>query len=71
MKETHARSIFKTISWRVIATLTTTILVYLFTGSFKIALGIGFFEASLKLLFYYLHERAWDKINWGTALTKK
>jgi len=65
MKEKHSRSIFKAITWRVIATLTTTILVFIFTGNLTIAIGVGFFDVVTKLIFYYLHERAWDKVEWG------
>ena len=67
MKDAHARSIAKTISWRVIATLTTTVLVLLFTGSLAIAAGVGSVEAASKMVFYYAHERAWNRISWGKA----
>ncbi|MGD2103806.1 MAG: DUF2061 domain-containing protein [Anaerolineae bacterium] len=59
------RSILKTISWRVIATGTTTSLVYLFTGKLHLAIEVGLLEVVLKLLFYYLHERGWESIAWG------
>lgn len=59
------RSVVKTIIWRVIATLTTTSLVYLFTGELALAAEVGALEVVLKLLFYYLHERGWEKVAWG------
>jgi adenylylsulfate kinase len=68
MRETHKRSLIKTVSWRVIATLTTASLVFIFTGSFTVAVEIGALEVILKLLFYYLHERTWGKIRWGKYL---
>lgn len=61
----HIKSIIKGITWRVIATLTTFILVLIFTGEINLALGVGIFDILLKLLFYYLHERAWNRTNWG------
>lgn len=61
----HERSIAKTISWRIVATLTTSLLVLLFTHQWVIALSVGGIEGILKLFFYYLHERAWNKIEWG------
>ncbi len=64
-REHKLRSIAKAISWRVIASLTTTGLVYLFTGRLALAAGVGVLEAGLKMLFYYLHERAWQHISWG------
>ncbi|MBS3085987.1 DUF2061 domain-containing protein [Candidatus Pacearchaeota archaeon] len=63
--DTHKRSIVKSISWRIIATLTTIILVFIFTKSFIISFGVGFFEITLKIIIYYYHERAWNKITWG------
>ena len=64
-KETHLRSVIKTITWRVLATLTTMSLVYIFIGDVTIALSVGGFEVVLKLLIYFGHERAWDRIKWG------
>ena len=65
MKETHLRSVVKSISWRIIATLTTIVLVFIFTGSFSLSLGIGCFDVAAKTVFYYLHERAWNSISFG------
>ena len=65
MKEKRYRSIVKTITWRIIATLTTTLLVFIFTGNLVMALELGAIEVIAKLLFYYLHERVWNRIMWG------
>lgn len=65
VRDHQTRSIVKTISWRVIATATTTSLVWLFTGKLGLALEVGLLEIVLKLLFYYLHERGWENIGWG------
>jgi len=69
-KETKSRSIVKTISWRVLATLTTIILVYIFIGDTTIALSVGGIEVILKMLIYFFHERAWDKIKFGRKEVK-
>ncbi|NOX66683.1 MAG: adenylyl-sulfate kinase [Chlorobi bacterium] len=69
-KETHTRSIVKTISWRILATLTTITLVYIFIGDVTIALSVGGIEVFLKMLIYFLHERAWDKIKFGRKEVK-
>lgn len=65
MKETRKRSVVKAISWRIIATSTTVVLVLIFTGNFVLAAGVGVFDMITKLLFYYVHERAWNKLKWG------
>jgi uncharacterized membrane protein len=65
----QCRSLLKTLTWRVIATLTTASLVYLFTGELKLAAEVGVLEVALKLLFYYVHERGWERVTWGKAHT--
>ncbi len=65
MKEYQTRSLIKAVSWRIIATLTTTTLIYIFTGKLDLAVGVGLLEMTLKMLFYYLHERVWERISWG------
>jgi len=66
--ETHKRSIVKTISWRILATITTMSLVYIFTGELTTALEVGSAEVVLKLIKYYFHERIWNRIKWGKIL---
>lgn len=63
--ETKSRSIIKTISWRILATLTTIILVYIFIGDVSVALSVGGIEVFLKMLVYFLHERMWSRIKFG------
>jgi uncharacterized membrane protein len=63
--EMHKRSVVKALTWRMIATLTTMSLVFIFTGDLTLAGTVGFFDIALKLFFYYLHERAWNRLSWG------
>ena len=49
----------KTITWRVIASLTTFFIAWGFTGELDTGLFIGGTEAVAKMFFYYFHERAW------------
>ena len=65
--EAHTRTIVKAISWRVIATLTTMIIVFLFTRRLILTLGVGLAEVTAKITFYYLHERIWSRISWGRS----
>jgi len=65
VREFHKRSLVKAISWRVVATLTTMAVVYLFTRRLTLAVEIGAVEVVAKLLFYYGHERIWNWISWG------
>lgn len=64
-KESRPRSVVKTITFRVCATIGTILIVFAFTGRFLLSLGVGAVETVLKLILYYVHERVWDKIRWG------
>ena len=64
-EESAMRSVIKAVSWRVLATLTTTLLVYAFTGRTDIAVTVGLLEAVTKVVLYYFHERFWNRLNVG------
>ena len=59
-KESHLRSILKTISWRIIATSTTITIAYFVFGDIQSALKVGGIEFFAKMFIYYFHERAWQ-----------
>lgn len=58
-QDSHLRSIIKTFSWRIWATVTTMAVAYFITGEVDTAIAIGSIEFLLKLLLYYAHERMW------------
>ena len=65
MKETVKRSLAKTISWRITASLTTFIIAWILTGDYIIGSSIALIEAVVKIFLYYFHERSWNLITWG------
>ena len=67
-RDNHTKSIIKSITWRILATLTTITLVFIFTKKIALALEVGLLEISIKLIFYYFHERVWNKISWGQKI---
>lgn len=78
MSDKHHRSIAKGATWRVIGTLDTVFLSLVFTGKIGKALTIGTIELFTKILLFYLHERIWMRLAFGTeekiidgALVKK
>lgn len=71
MHEKAYRSIIKTISWRTVGTLDTIVISYFITGSFVMAASIGSIELVTKMILYYFHERAWNKINIGRVTPGK
>jgi adenylylsulfate kinase len=64
-RETHARSIAKAISWRVLGTLATTLLVFIFTGRLGLSLAVGGLEFVSKIGLFWFHERLWDRSRFG------
>lgn len=64
-RETHSRSLVKTISYRFWSSVLTAILVLLLTGQWLAALTIGGLEVLLKMALYFYHERLWDRIKFG------
>lgn len=65
MQEKAYRSVVKTISWRTVGTLDTVIISYFITGNLAMAASIGSIEVVTKMILYYFHERAWNKIPLG------
>ncbi|WP_281543331.1 DUF2061 domain-containing protein [Maribacter aestuarii] len=63
--ERPIRSVAKAISWRVIGTLDTLLISYLFTGKVALAASIASIDFVTKMFLYFFHERLWNKINWG------
>ena len=64
-REAHSRSLAKAISWRILGSVDTFLLSWLFTSSVKAAGAIALSEVLTKMVLYYLHERAWSGVGWG------
>ena len=64
-KDTNKRSIAKGISWRLFATTTTVIIVFVFFGRLDLAIAAGVLETVVKVALYWAHERVWQKVRWG------
>lgn len=69
--ESKKRHIAKTFTWRFIGTLDTMTLAWIISGNPLAALQIGFAEVITKMLLYYLHERAWYRVNFGLTRRNK
>ena len=67
MHEKPYRSVAKTISWRTVGTLDTIIISYFITGNLVMAASIGSIEVITKMILYYFHERAWNRLKFGTV----
>ncbi|CAN5503258.1 hypothetical protein BH10CYA1_BH10CYA1_39810 [soil metagenome] len=63
--ESQSRTLFKTLSWRIFATLTTSVIVWKFTGKPELGLSVATVDCAVKLFTYYLHERIWNSVKFG------
>jgi uncharacterized membrane protein len=66
-KESRLRSFLKGLTWRIIATGTIIVIAYFTTGDVELAFKIGGLEFVIKLIMYYLHERAWQAVPRGNV----
>lgn len=67
-RESHGRSLAKALSWRIVASLATMLLVYVFTRKFSVSLAVGGVEFVSKIGLFWLHERAWDHVHFGRRI---
>ena len=63
-EDTKKRTITKTITWRITASLTTFLIAWILTGDILVGASIGSIEAIAKIFLYYFHERIWTNISW-------
>lgn len=65
MIDSTARSIAKTISWRITGSLATFAISYAVLGDFAVSGTIAIIQLILNTLLYFIHERVWNRIAWG------
>ena len=63
--EHRYRSIVKAVSWRITGSIDTFIVSYFITGKAIIAISISGVEVFTKIMLFYLHERVWNKLDFG------
>ena len=65
MIETTARSVVKTISWRITGSGATFAISYFILGDFAVSSTIALIQLTFNTLLYFVHERIWNFIQWG------
>lgn len=68
------RHVAKTITWRIVGTADTMVIAWFISGDPITGVKIGGVEVITKMILYFVHERAWYKVNYGLpqrALRKK
>ncbi|MFC5050708.1 DUF2061 domain-containing protein [Rubritalea spongiae] len=68
--DSKRKSVIKGITWRCLATLTTYLIAWLWTGETEMAGKIAAVEFFLKFFIYYMHERFWQWLPRQSAIWK-
>ena len=63
--DTSIRSFAKAVSWRLTGTLDTFVVSWVLTGTPALAATIAVTEVVTKVTLYWIHERAWNRTQWG------
>jgi len=63
--ESHLRSIVKAVTWRTGGTIVTFTVAWVLTGELSVSIGIGLFDAVVKIAAFYVHERIWNRLDIG------
>jgi uncharacterized membrane protein len=63
--ETHTRAWVKSFVWRLIGIVILGVISLKVTGSLKEMSLITLLFHSIRVVLYYVHERIWEKIDWG------
>lgn len=69
MNETKTRTVVRMTTYRLTAWLFTIFWTYLFTGDLTQATGFSTLLHILLSIDYYIHERIWLRVKWGTNAT--
>ena len=63
--ETQARSIAKAVSYRLLGSAVTGLIVFFLTSKASVSFGAGALDMVLKIGAYFVHERIWNHISYG------
>lgn len=66
MRELRKRSIAKAIVWRLLGITMMLLISFILTEDVEMAVDLTIWTNISSFIMYYLHERAWAKIKWGT-----
>ncbi len=69
--ESRKRSLVKSISWRFIATAVTMLVSYIWLEDWTTSIFLAIMANGIKAVFYYAHERAWNKTDFGRKKTRE
>jgi len=68
--EHHSRSALKSLTWFILAFIVTFVFLSILNQNWKTGLLESISVQIIKAIVYYIHERLWNKSNYGQKLKK-
>jgi uncharacterized membrane protein len=65
VNSTKSRSLAKSLTWRLVAIVSTFIIAYFMTGDLTFATSLTIISNIINFVLYYFHERIWLQVRWG------
>lgn len=63
--EKRQRSLLKALTYRLFSIISDSFIAYFFTRSTTKTFYFVVFSNTVSLIFYFVHERAWNRVHWG------
>jgi len=70
-RERVSRSVAKAVTFRILIILSDSVVIYLITRRFDVTLGVILASNIASTVLYFVHERIWDRINWGKRQARR
>jgi adenylylsulfate kinase len=64
-REGHVRSFAKALSWRIMGSVATGLVIFIVTRRLVLSMAVGAVEFVSKIGLFWLHERLWDRLRFG------
>ena len=68
-QDTHAKTLTKTVAYRIVSSIVTLLLTLAFGGNTWQALAMGTIMMAVGMIHYYLYDRIWQWIGWQRDAT--
>jgi uncharacterized membrane protein len=65
MNVKKSRSLAKSLTWRVVALITTFVTLYALSKDINMATLATLITNGVNFIAYYYHERIWNAVGWG------
>jgi uncharacterized membrane protein len=65
MSVKKSRSLAKSLTWRVVALITTFVTLYVLSKDINMATIATLITNGVNFVAYYYHERIWNSVRWG------